>query len=49
MREVKTNLDQALYIDTENRSVTSGMLNTVQEIKIDKNNTDVRDDKGGKE
>lgn len=49
MREVKTNLDQALYIDTENRSVVSGMINTVQEIKVDKSNTEFRNDEGGKE
>lgn len=49
MREIKMNFDQSLYVDTENKSVTSGMVNTVQEIKIDKSNTDVHGDKGGKE
>lgn len=40
MQEVKMNLDKSLYVDTENRSVTSGMINSVQEIRIDKENTD---------
>ena len=43
MRDLKVNLDQALYVDSENKSVTSGMINTIQRFETDKDNIERQD------
>lgn len=49
MQEIKVNHDLSMHVDTEKGSVSSGMIGSVQNIKIEKEITREVDNKGANE